>query len=676
MKNETILKHFGEIMDKMTPKNLVYKIRVDKNRIKIPIPKDAKISRKKVDVYINICTGKVTFSCNGEYINTPDYYRNRIVLYQYFKKYDCVGVLSISSPICSSLVCPVYNDVNITSSTLPSIINRLRYPKTLELNTICSFCIITRDKKIIGNTSNYWKPAFDVLDADIYDAKAFDNSSFNSSYVIGYQKAMTSLFGIGFLGGNTYTNFDDVSLLGKFLRSKDPVYKETPKQKKVDELIDIKLPEPKIKFEDKNKAIAVGSKVNKEYSVLRFFRTNALDEIYEISRFYVSKKDLFFCRKNQEGKFCILNNKLSAQNFDAEKVILTSKDAFTGTKFEYFQTIYDELDDSLRSPALYTLAIYNDFERMYKSGYDKICTDYLKLDRKTTWYSYLEDFFGSINKGEKNLNKMLGLNKYQLDKLNKLKKSDNLSYPIMLKEILDSNDLNDIDNKTFDTVLDFLQEIESKTWYMQVYVREALKITTKVYSREVMINMIPTIKKFIDDRSVILVTGLYVDYIRTVNLLGASSTMRPHFKTFDDIKRMHDDAAMAYNVQKDKIENKKFCSHIPKWKEWEWNSDDENFVVACPLLPKDLATEGIELHHCVKSYIQRVAEGITNIMFIRKRDEKNVPFFTVEITNDGSIQQVHGFANRNASTEPGLTEFVKKWAKERKLKLTNFNKVR
>jgi hypothetical protein len=42
-------------------------------------------------------------------------------------------------------------------------------------------------------------------------------------------------------------------------------------------------------------------------------------------------------------------------------------------------------------------------------------------------------------------------------------------------------------------------------------------------------------------------------------------------------------------------------------------------------------------------------------------------FLTVEITNDGSIQQVHGFANRNASTEPGLTKFVKKWAKKENL---------
>ena len=72
----------------------------------------------------------------------------------------------------------------------------------------------------------------------------------------------------------------------------------------------------------------------------------------------------------------------------------------------------------------------------------------------------------------------------------------------------------------------------------------------------------------------------------------------------------------------------------------------------------------------------KVADGQTNIMFIRKKDKIDDPFFTVEVSNTGTIEQVHGFANRNASTEPGLTEFVKKWAEKRKLKLTNFNKVR
>jgi hypothetical protein len=94
------------------------------------------------------------------------------------------------------------------------------------------------------------------------------------------------------------------------------------------------------------------------------------------------------------------------------------------------------------------------------------------------------------------------------------------------------------------------------------------------------------------------------------------------------------------------------------------------------MTPTDLATEGNMLHHCVKSYVDRVANKTTNIMFIRKRDEKDIPFFTVEVGNSGTIEQVHGFANRNADTEPGMTNFVKKWAKAKKLKAQNFNKVR
>ena len=95
-----------------------------------------------------------------------------------------------------------------------------------------------------------------------------------------------------------------------------------------------------------------------------------------------------------------------------------------------------------------------------------------------------------------------------------------------------------------------------------------------------------------------------------------------------------------------------------------------------PTKAEDIANEGVKLHHCVKSYIRRVADGETNIVFIRKNTDLEKPFFTVEITNDNTIQQVHGFGNRNADTEPSLTEFVEKWAKDKKLVLSNINKVR
>ena len=90
----------------------------------------------------------------------------------------------------------------------------------------------------------------------------------------------------------------------------------------------------------------------------------------------------------------------------------------------------------------------------------------------------------------------------------------------------------------------------------------------------------------------------------------------------------------------------------------------------------DLTEEGIKLHHCVGSYIQRVASGYTNIMFIRKKEDLSKPFYTVEITNDGSVQQIHGSCNCNVEKGSDLEKFVENWIKQKKLKLTNYNKIR
>ena len=118
-----------------------------------------------------------------------------------------------------------------------------------------------------------------------------------------------------------------------------------------------------------------------------------------------------------------------------------------------------------------------------------------------------------------------------------------------------------------------------------------------------------------------------------------------------------------------------FKKSVKKCEKWIW-TDDERFQIVIPSGPGDLAKEGLELHHCVKSYIDRVCDEKTNIVFIRQIDALDKPFFTVEISNSGIIEQVHGFANCNSSTAPGLDDFIKTWAKETKLKMSNINKVR
>ena len=129
-----------------------------------------------------------------------------------------------------------------------------------------------------------------------------------------------------------------------------------------------------------------------------------------------------------------------------------------------------------------------------------------------------------------------------------------------------------------------------------------------------------------------------------------------------------------YNLKRDAIKAAQFGKAVKKCEKWVYEEDE--LAVIAPTLPGDLANEGIELHHCVKSYIEKVANGKTNIMFIRKKTEIDKPFFTVEVSNNGVVEQVHGFGNRNACTEPGLEDFVSRWAKNRKLTLSSVNKIR
>jgi hypothetical protein len=78
----------------------------------------------------------------------------------------------------------------------------------------------------------------------------------------------------------------------------------------------------------------------------------------------------------------------------------------------------------------------------------------------------------------------------------------------------------------------------------------------------------------------------------------------------------------------------------------------------------ELLEEGKKLSHCVGTYSNKYAEGKTNIFVIRKIDEVDKPFYTLEFFND-SIIQVRG--NRNCSPTKEVEAFVEAF-KEAKLK--------
>ena len=105
----------------------------------------------------------------------------------------------------------------------------------------------------------------------------------------------------------------------------------------------------------------------------------------------------------------------------------------------------------------------------------------------------------------------------------------------------------------------------------------------------------------------------------------------------------------VYNLYRDKVKNEAFKRSIERLKTYEF-SDGQLSVVA-PTQASDLTTEGAVLHHCVGSFIDAVANNKENVVFIRRNDLLNEPYYTMAISPSGNIEQIHCAYNGDLSQD-------------------------
>ncbi|AXU41119.1 hypothetical protein BC01_022 [Bacillus phage BC01] len=126
------------------------------------------------------------------------------------------------------------------------------------------------------------------------------------------------------------------------------------------------------------------------------------------------------------------------------------------------------------------------------------------------------------------------------------------------------------------------------------------------------------------------------------------------------LKTYHDIVARNYNVIKDPIAVAQFAKSADNYRVLETGRLGDYRVV----VPKDAAevvAEGNELHHCIASYVRKVNRGVSQIVFLRYKDDVDKPLVSVEI-RDFKIVQAKGFANRdiNKNEKEALHIFAKR----------------
>lgn len=160
----------------------------------------------------------------------------------------------------------------------------------------------------------------------------------------------------------------------------------------------------------------------------------------------------------------------------------------------------------------------------------------------------------------------------------------------------------------------------------------------------------------------------YRDYINAAIKLNINLEEKKHLcPPIDDFMRLHDE----YISRVQKIENMQIEAEFNKV-----TSKIRKLIKDVPgiytaIVPENAAQikeEGKVLQHCVGTYVDRVIKGETAIVFIRKRDEIDVPLCTVEITKK-TLVQARGYKNNvEEPLAPDIIEYINDLCRKSKIK--------
>ena len=409
-----------------------------------------------------------------------------------------------------------------------------------------------------------------------------------------------------------------------------------------------------------------------------FYEFNESNEdvtIVEAIRFYYKDGKFIKTRKCIDNTFIIAQGILPEHcvfNIDIENI---SDEAFEKTNLKYYKEIIKNTSSRNRMLFLYQLLSNPDIEKFYKLGFVNMVKEIA-----TSSYNASEliwDYMGYPVSSSKNVLNKYGINSYQAKKIVEyLNNTKNIGLYDERTKILRYlrnmyDNLSDLDNKTFDRLFNIATYSEggnSFCGYSSFSVFR--KITEKKGLQTALLRTEQIIEAYKKEKTEECHYNIHSVFTTYDDVLRMAESLTNYFdddvfkiKTINDIYETHNNMIYLLNKYQKEIYKTSFEEKQKKWKKYLF--EDEEYLIVAPKESDDLAKEGMELHHCVKSYIDAVSEGRTNILFLRKKEEPEKPFFTIEVTNDDKIRQIHGFANCNITSDKKAHEFYLKWLKEK-----------
>lgn len=134
-----------------------------------------------------------------------------------------------------------------------------------------------------------------------------------------------------------------------------------------------------------------------------------------------------------------------------------------------------------------------------------------------------------------------------------------------------------------------------------------------------------------------------------------------------NLKERHDQLTEEQNERKAELEKEsddkkdRKLKRTIKRKGWtRYEMETEQLLIRLPKCAHEIRKEGNAQHHCVATYMDRMVAGETCILFIRKKEEQDKSYYTVEV-KDNEVIQVRG--KYNVAPSEDVEEFMKVFKK-------------
>lgn len=403
-----------------------------------------------------------------------------------------------------------------------------------------------------------------------------------------------------------------------------------------------------------------------DHKVFRcYVKTNG--GIFEDKRVYLADKGkVVVATINPQGEW-VTNRSFTKYHFNF--IIVNLDDVYKMPHYDYIKMLAKD-----KTPNVYKLVSsvkHPEIEQLANMGLKNIAEIWYRAD---SFSQISKDMFGVPNKKKSVLAKY-NITKKQAEYVNRLCEEEtvksgcywntgNKRYGVQLmKKYMQVDNVASLD---FDTFSKYYKFVTSLDWSQKRCIEGIPKeVRQKVVSK--LCNMY--------EKHDTVIT-LLSDTINAYNYINREN--RPNvdiyaIKSYEELVRLHDTCIELQRIKREEqqrmynIQEAERRALLEKKMEKldeerrKLNYSDDNFTIRLPEKLSEIVNEGSMLRHCVAGYTDRHAQGNTTIMFLRRNNDPTTSFYTIEIRNDNTIQQIHGFGNKWLGNNPEAIPTVMRW---------------